>query len=124
MTAIARKVQIGTAACAIAVAAALTPAAVAQADPAVRVPTSSLGRSAGLISEAKRSPAANSSPGLISEAKRSPAANSSHSISASISASNSGPGTIFIFQNVGWFENVNFQIFINSQLGPYGTVSA
>lgn len=32
MTAIARKVQIGTAACAIAVAAALTPAAVAQAD--------------------------------------------------------------------------------------------
>lgn len=33
MTAIARKVQIGTAACAIAVAAALTPAAVAQADP-------------------------------------------------------------------------------------------
>jgi hypothetical protein len=140
MTAIARKVQIGTAACAIAVAAALTPAAVAQADPAVRVPTSSLGRSAGLISEAKRSPAANSSPGLISEAKRSPAANSSpgliseakrspaanssHSISASISASNSGPGTIFIFQNVGWFENVNFQIFINVQAGPYGTVSA
>ena len=32
MTAIARKVQIGTAACAIAAAAALTPAAVAQAD--------------------------------------------------------------------------------------------
>jgi hypothetical protein len=32
MTAIARKVQIGTAACAIAVAATLTPAAVAQAD--------------------------------------------------------------------------------------------
>jgi hypothetical protein len=32
MTAIARKVQIRTAACAIAVAAALTPAAVAQAD--------------------------------------------------------------------------------------------
>jgi hypothetical protein len=32
MTAIARKVQIGTAACAIAAAAALTPAAPAQAD--------------------------------------------------------------------------------------------
>jgi hypothetical protein len=32
MTAIARKVQIGTAACAIAAAATLTPAAVAQAD--------------------------------------------------------------------------------------------
>ena len=68
MTAIARKVQIGTAACAIAVAA-LTPAAVAQADP--------------------------------------------------LSAINSGPGTIVIFQNVGWFENVNFQILINVQLRPY-----
>ena len=72
MTAIARKVQIGTAACAIAVAAALTPAAVAQADP--------------------------------------------------ISAINSGPGTIVIFQNFGWF-NVNF-FFVNVQPGPYGTVSA
>jgi hypothetical protein len=65
MTAIARKVQIGTAACAIAVAAALTPAAVAQADPAKPEPTRSLGRSAGLISEAKRSPAANSSQSII-----------------------------------------------------------
>lgn len=73
MTAIARKVQIGTAACAIAVAAALTPAAVAQADP--------------------------------------------------ISAINSGPGTIVIFQNSGSFEHVNF-LFVNGQLGPYGTISA
>ena len=41
MTAIATKVQIGTAACAIAVAAALTPAAVAQADPAAPAPLAS-----------------------------------------------------------------------------------
>ena len=50
MTAIARKVQIGTAACAIAAAAALTPAAVAQADPAAPAPLvsqGSLGGSAG-----------------------------------------------------------------------------
>jgi hypothetical protein len=113
MTAIPTKVRIGTAACAIAAAAALTPAPVAQADPAAPVPTSSLGRSLGR------------SAGLISEANRKSAANSSQSISASsISASNSGPGTIFIFQNVGWFENVNFQILINVQLGSYGTVSA
>jgi hypothetical protein len=97
MTAIARKVQIGTAACAIAVAAALTPAAVAQADPA-KPPTGSLGGTAG----ANSSPAAN----------------------ISISASNSGPATIFVFQNVGWFENVNFQILVNVQAGGYGTVSA
>ena len=95
---IARKVQIGTAACAIAVAAALTPAAVAQADPAVREPTGSLGGTAG----ANSSPAAN----------------------ISISASNSGPATIFVFQNVGWFENVNFQILINVQPGGYGTINA
>lgn len=100
MTAIARKVQIGTAACAIAVAAALTPAAVAQADPAVPVPTGSLGGSAG----------ANSSPAV--------------NISQSISASNTGPGTIFVFQNVGWFENVNFQILINVQSGGYGHINA
>ena len=67
MTAIARKIQIGTAACAIAVAAALTPAAVAQADP--------------------------------------------------ISAINSGPGTIVIFQNFG-FANVSF-VFLNAPLFPY-----
>ena len=60
MTAIARKVQIGTAACAIAVAAALTPAAVAQADPAS--PTGPR--------------------------------NSHQRIFKSISASNSGPGTL------------------------------
>ena len=66
MTAIARKVQIGTAACAIAVAAALTPAAVAQADP--------------------------------------------------ISAINSGPGTIVIFQNSGSF--VSF-VFLNAPIVAY-----
>jgi hypothetical protein len=101
MTAIV-KVQIGTAACAIAVAAALTPAAVAQADPAVPVPTGSLGGSAGLNSQANSSPAANSSQ--------------------SISVSNSGPGTIVFFQN-SWFENVNF-FFVNGQIGPYSTISA
>jgi hypothetical protein len=118
MTAIPTKVRIGTVACAIAAAAALTPVAVAQAGPAVPVPTSALGKSAGLISEAIRTPAAKT------PTAKTPAANSSQSISASISASNSGPATIFIFQNVGWFENVNFQILVNVQAGGYGTVSA
>jgi hypothetical protein len=108
MTAIPTKVRIGTVACAIAAAAALTPAAVAQADRDAPVPTSGLGRSAGLISEAIRTPAANSS----------------QSISATQSISASGPATIFVFQNVGWFENVNFQILVNVQAGGYGTVSA
>ena len=70
MTAIARKVQIGTAACAIAVAAALTPAAVAQAD-----------------------------------------------------VINSGPGTVVFFENSGFIGNVTF-LFVNVQIGSYGTLNA
>ena len=74
MTAIARKVQIGTAACAIAVAAALTPAAVAQAD-------------------------------VIN------------------SGINSGPGTVVFFENSGFIGNVTF-LFVNVQIGTYGTLNA
>ena len=48
MPEIARKVQIGTAASAIAVAALLTPAPIAQADPVAHAPTASLGGSAGV----------------------------------------------------------------------------
>jgi hypothetical protein len=67
MTAIARKVQIGTAACAIAVAAALTPAAVAQAD------------------------------------------------------TFGGPGgAVVFFENSGSIETVSF-VFVNVQIGSYGT---
>ena len=51
MTGIATKVQIGTAACAIAAAAVLTPAAVAQADPVAPVPISALGARAGAVEQ-------------------------------------------------------------------------
>lgn len=47
MNAISRKLQTGTAACAMAVAATLTPAVVAQADPAAPIPLASLGGAAG-----------------------------------------------------------------------------
>jgi hypothetical protein len=47
MTTIATKFQIGTAACAIAVASALGSAPIASADPAAPVPLASLGTSAG-----------------------------------------------------------------------------
>ena len=47
MNAIATKLQTGTAACVIAVAATLTPAVVAQADPGAPIPLASLGGAAG-----------------------------------------------------------------------------
>jgi hypothetical protein len=144
MTAIATKVRLGTAACAIAAAAALTPAGVAQADPAAPAPLvsqGSLGGSAG-------AGAALISPDCV--AVGGPDCTNAPTTFASPGASASGPGTIFqnrfywfgasnptpppgvtlfelrILPNSSWFANLDFEACVlgaTLKLGPYGTVS-
>jgi hypothetical protein len=146
MTAIATKVRLGTAACAIAAAAALTPAGIAQADPATPAPLASqgsLGGSAG-AGAALISPdcATVGGPGCA----HAPTTFASPSPSAVgggvrglfqnrlvwIGKANPNPPngiTVFQFQlfpNSGWFANTNFEICAfgaNVKLGPYGTLT-
>jgi hypothetical protein len=150
MNAIATKVQIGTAACAIAAAAALTPVVVAQAAPAVPAPQA-LGGAAGLGS-AVISPECAEVDSLNCASL--PAANSSPGISASSSGSgtlfqnrliwfgtpNPNPPAltpVFSFQPLNllpgfirpvfsWFADINYEACIGGltlHIGPYGTVS-
>jgi hypothetical protein len=141
LSSVGTKMQLGTAACAIAAAAAL-PAVVAQAEPLVHVPTAGIGSS--ILAECDQ-------VGSTDCAVSSPFAASSSSVSAShgnIFQNNLwwfGPQnpnrppvtTLFSFQPLallpsfvqplfGWFQNLNFEACIGGfglHVGPYGTVS-
>ena len=146
MSAIATKVRIGTAACAIAAAATLTPAVVAQADPAAPTPLASQGSLGGSAGGG----AAVISPNCVTVGG--PGCANAPTTFAGPSANAVGGGarglfqnrliwigkvnptppngiTVFQFQlfpNSGWFANTNFEICAfgaNLKLGPYGTVT-
>jgi hypothetical protein len=148
---VATKVQVGTAACAIAVAAAVAPLPAAHADPAAPIPQAALGGSAGGGSAELKS--------SDCEPAESPDCASSLAASdASVATLNAGLQTIlqnrfwwfgtpnpnppprttvieffpltlvpgFLRPLFGWFENINFEACIlglTLRIGPYGTVS-
>lgn len=116
MNAIATKLQTGTAACAIAIAATLTPAVVAHADPAAPVPLGSLGGAAGsgsTLCDPVGSPncsanTVNSSPSSRPSfraptrfAAPSTAPSTASSAAPSVGATIASPGSIF--QNEFWW---------------------
>lgn len=129
------KVQVGTAACAIAVAATLAPLPAAQADPVAPLPQA-IGSSAGT-----------GSPSVSADCEpvNSPDCASALAASSSLSATsiqsilqnrfwwfgtpNPTPPpqtTVFQFYPLfGWFEAINFEACIlglTLRIGPYGTV--
>lgn len=144
MTAIRTSIQSGTAACAIAAAAVLTPAAVAHAEPAALMPTTGIGAAA--VPDCVTDPAVACPPSLSPFALTGP------------SISSLGPGSIiqnplwwfgtpnptpptqttvfqfyplalvpgFLQPLFGWFADINFEACIGGltlRIGPYGTVS-
>ena len=150
---IATKVKIGTAACAIAAATVLTPATVAQADPAVPVPTVGLGSAANISDCPAGAPDCDGpqADGLLP---------TTPSIGATTIAADNGPRSIiqnrfiwigpanpnppprsdiFVFTPLtlvpgflkplwGFFtQHLNFEVCIgglSARVGPYGSVSA
>jgi len=142
MTAIATKVRVGTAACAIAAAAALTPAGVAQADPAAPAPLAGLGSLGG---------SAGGGTALISpDCVLVGGVHCTNAPSTLAVPGPGDPGTIFknrlfwfgasnpnpppgvtlfqlqILPNSGWFANLDFEACVfgaTVKLGPYGTVT-
>ena len=148
MTGIATKLQIGTAACAIAAAAVLTPAAVAHADPVAPVSISALGARAGAVEQdcdPAGSPDCESSPTLMFAPNFSASSVGPSSIFQNdlwwFGPANPNPPprtTVFAFTPLslipgflqplyGWFtQNLNFEACVagvSVKVGPYGSVS-
>ena len=150
MNGIATKLQTGTAACAIAVAATLTPAVVAQAEPAAPIPLNSIGGAGGstvcgLVGSRDCSANRVTSSPFFSA----PTTNNASTTSAGPSVAAS-PGTLaqnpllptiewsfsfqplalvpaFLLPYFSWFLNLNFESCIGGltfKIGPYGTVSS
>jgi hypothetical protein len=142
MTAIAKKIQIGTAACAIAAAAAFTPAGVAQADPVMPVPTA-LGASAEC--ELAGGPGCETETAEIGAASLAPFIGSPPNILQNdfwwFGPANPTPPpseTVFFFNPLplipGFFQplwgfftqNLDFEVCafgVSVKVGPYGTVT-
>lgn len=143
MTAIAKSVQIGIAACVIAVAAVLTPAAVSQADPAAPVPQV-VGGSAGRVDISPECGVVGL-PDCVAPAAASPGVGANSILQNNlwwIGASNPNAPprtTVWTFQPLnllpqglrdnplfGWFNNVDFEVClvgVSIKIGPYGTVT-
>jgi hypothetical protein len=141
MTAIGTRIQTGTAACVIAAAAILTPAAVANAEPAAPIPMAGLGTSVCDPSEAADcttavAPFASNASSLFIG----PPPNILQNSFWWFGTPNPNPPTqtpVFTFHPLnlipaflrplfGWFATINFEACIGGltlRIGPYGTVS-
>jgi hypothetical protein len=145
MTAFATRVQAGTAACVIAAAAVLTPAAVAHADPVAPLPIASLG--AGVVAPVC-DPEASANCDAIVSPFAIPSGDSSNAALRPILQNplwwfgipNPTPPastTVFTFYPLallpgfirpffGWFNDINFEACVGGlrlHVGPYGTIT-
>ena len=143
MSTIVKKIQVGTAACAIAAASIFTPGAVAQAEPTVApVPSAGLGSSVAspACDPANSDCAAPSSPNARSSLSVGGASTIFQNPLWWFGAPNpSAPPRTVIFQFYplallpafvrpffGWFEAINFEACVGGvtlHIGPYGAVS-
>ncbi|WP_029116598.1 hypothetical protein [Mycobacterium sp. URHB0044] len=142
MTAFRKRIQTGTAACAIAAAAVLTPSVVANAEPAAPIPMAGLGSSVCVdptdpaVCTTAVSPFASSAASLV----LGPPPNILQNGLWWFGTPNPTPPTqttVFTFYPLalvpgflqpffGWFKAINFELCIGGltlQIGPYGTVS-
>jgi hypothetical protein len=141
MTAIRTRFQTATAACAIAAAAVLTPAAVANADPAAPIPMAGVGSAVcdpnGPVDCTTVSPFATGPHSLIALSPSSTIFQNGLWWFGTPNPTPPTQTTVFTFYPLalvpgflqplfGWFSTINFEACIGGltlHIGPYGTVS-